>query len=68
MWAVAPSGRGEGKKRPLIIATRRVDILKGSKIAAIGCSTEFREPLTPSEVTGLHSIQPINQGRSPVPC
>jgi hypothetical protein len=50
VWAAAPSGRGEGKKRPLIIATRRVDILKGSKIAAIGCSTEFREPLTPTEV------------------
>jgi hypothetical protein len=50
VWAVAPSGRGEGKKRPLIIATRRVDILKGSKIAVIGCSTEFDEPLTPSEV------------------
>ena len=46
----APSGRGEGKKRPLIIATRRVDILKGSKIVAIGCSTEFDEPLAPSEV------------------
>lgn len=50
MWAVAPSGRGEGKKWPLIIATRRVDILEGSEIAAIGCSTEFDEPLTPSEV------------------
>src|SRR5271154_262569 len=50
VWAVAPSGRGEGKKRPLIIATRRVDILKGSKIAAIGCSTEFDEPLPPSGV------------------
>ena len=35
---------------PWIIATRRVDILEGSEIAAIGCSTEFDEPLTPSEV------------------
>jgi hypothetical protein len=50
VWAVAPSGRGEGKTRPLIIATRRVDILKGSKIAAIGCSTDFTEPLTPTEI------------------
>jgi hypothetical protein len=50
VWAVAPSGRGEGKKRPLIIATRRVDILKGSAIAAVGCSTEFGEPLEPVEI------------------
>lgn len=50
VWAAAPSGRGAGKKRPLIIATRRVDILKGSKIVAIGCSTEFAEPLTPTEI------------------
>lgn len=50
MWAVAPSGRGEGKKRPLIIATRREDILKGSNMAAIGCSTEFGEPLAPAEI------------------
>ena len=50
VWAVAPSGRGAGKKRPLIIATRRVDILKGSEIVAIGCSTEFGESLTPTEV------------------
>ena len=50
VWAVAPSGRGEGKKRPLIIATRRVDILKGSPIVAVGCSTEFAEPLSPMEI------------------
>ena len=50
VWSVAPSGRGEGKKRPLIIATRRVDFLKGSKIAAIGCSTDFIEPLTATEI------------------
>jgi hypothetical protein len=50
VWAVAPSGRGEGKKRPLIIATRRVDILKGSAITAIGCSTSFSEPLGPTEI------------------
>ncbi len=50
IWAVAPSGRGEGKKRPMIIATRRIDILRGSKIAAIGCSTEFSEPLTSTEI------------------
>ena len=50
VWAVAPSGRGEGKTRPLIIATRRVDILKGSPIAASGCSTSFAEPLGPTEI------------------
>ncbi|HWE39226.1 MAG TPA: hypothetical protein VG406_21940 [Isosphaeraceae bacterium] len=50
VWAVAPSGRGEGKTRPLIIATRRVDYLKGSRVAAIGCSTDFVEPLTPTEI------------------
>ena len=54
VWAVAPSGRGEGKKRPLIIATRRVDILRGTEIAAIGCSTEFSEPLTPTEIRLPH--------------
>jgi hypothetical protein len=50
VWDVAPSGRGEGKRRPFIIATRRVDILKGSPIAAIGCSTRFAEPLGPTEI------------------
>jgi hypothetical protein len=50
VWAVAPSGRGQGKRRPPIIATRRVDILKSSRIVAIGCSTEFQEPLMPKEI------------------
>jgi hypothetical protein len=34
----------------LIIATRRVDFLKVSKVAAIGCSTDFDVPLAPTEV------------------
>lgn len=57
IWAVAPSGRGEGKKRPLIIATRRIDILKGMPITAIGCSTDFLEPLGPTEIRLPHHPQ-----------
>ena len=50
VWAVAPSSRGGGKKRPFIVATRRVDILKGSNILAIGCSTVCSEPHMPIEI------------------
>jgi hypothetical protein len=41
IWHVAPSGRGEGKIRPLIIVTRRIDYLQGRPVVAIGCSTDF---------------------------
>lgn len=50
VWAVAPSGRGQGKTRPFIVATRRVDYLRGSRVVAVGCSTDFVEPLTPTEI------------------
>ncbi|MEO6810907.1 MAG: hypothetical protein ABI353_17485 [Isosphaeraceae bacterium] len=50
VWAVAPSGRGEGKRRPFIIATRRTDIQRSEPIITIGCSTRFVEPLLPKEI------------------
>jgi hypothetical protein len=34
----------------MIIATRRVDILKGANVLAIACSTTFTEPLQPVEI------------------
>jgi mRNA-degrading endonuclease toxin of MazEF toxin-antitoxin module len=49
-WAVPPGKRGEGKKRPMIIVTRRVDILRTGTLIAVVCSTDFTEPLEPIEV------------------
>jgi mRNA-degrading endonuclease toxin of MazEF toxin-antitoxin module len=49
-WAVDPSSRGEGKKRPMIVATRRVDINRTGTLVAVVCSTDFLEPLEPIEV------------------
>ncbi len=49
-WGVCPGERGEGKKCPMIIATRRVDLLRNDKLIAVVCSTDFAEPLEPTEV------------------
>jgi mRNA-degrading endonuclease toxin of MazEF toxin-antitoxin module len=49
-WAVYPGERGEGKKRPMITASRRVDINRTGKLIAVVCSTDFTEPLEPTEV------------------
>jgi hypothetical protein len=49
-WAVDPGKRGEGKKRPMITVSRRVDINRTGKLIAVVCSTEFAEPLEPTEV------------------
>jgi hypothetical protein len=43
-WGVAPGDRGEGKTRPMIIATRRTDIVRGLPIQAVVCSTQFADP------------------------
>ena len=50
VWAVAPSGRGGGKSRPLIIATPRTQIVRGARIVAIGCSTVIPDPLPPAAI------------------
>jgi mRNA-degrading endonuclease toxin of MazEF toxin-antitoxin module len=49
-WAVYPGDRGDGKKRPMIAASRRVDINRTGRVVAVVCSTEFGEPPEPSEV------------------
>ena len=49
-WAVYPGDRGDGKKRPMIVATRRVDIATTGMVFAVVCSTQFGEPLGPEEV------------------
>jgi PemK-like, MazF-like toxin of type II toxin-antitoxin system len=49
-WAVYPGDRGDGKKRPMVVATRRVDILRTGRLIAVVCSTDFEEPLEPIEV------------------
>ena len=48
-WAIDPAARGAGKSRPMIVATRRVDILRTGVVVAVVCSTDFTEPLTPEE-------------------
>jgi mRNA-degrading endonuclease toxin of MazEF toxin-antitoxin module len=49
-WAVYPGERGEGKQRPMITVSRRVDINRTGKLIAVICSTEFTEPLGSNEV------------------
>ena len=49
-WAAFPGARGAGKKRRMIIASRRTDILRTARLVAVVCSTDFDEPLLPTEV------------------
>jgi mRNA-degrading endonuclease toxin of MazEF toxin-antitoxin module len=44
-WAVYPGDRGDGKTRPMIVVSRRVDILRTGQVVAVVCSTSFQEPL-----------------------
>ena len=54
IWDKAPSGRGQGKCRPLIIAMRRIDYLQGRPVITIGCSTDIDEPLNDDEIRLPH--------------
>ncbi len=49
-WSVYPGDRGDGKKRPMIVATRRVDLMRTGQVVVVVCSTAFAEPLLPEEV------------------
>src|SRR5437764_831477 len=46
-WEIYPGERGGDKRRPMIVATRRTDILRTGKVLAVVCSTDFKEPLIP---------------------
>ena len=48
--AVDPGRRGGGKERPMIITTRRADIVRTGQTFAIICSTQFEEPIQHDEV------------------
>ena len=49
-WAVDPGKRGEGKVRPMIVMSRRVDLARAGRVIAVVCSTEFSDPLGPADV------------------
>ncbi len=49
-WAIYPGDRGEAKKRPMIVTSRRTDILRTGQVFAVVCSTDFPEPPGPGEV------------------
>jgi hypothetical protein len=49
-WAVFPGERGGGKERPMIVTTRRSDIVRTGQVFAVVCSTNFEEPLEPDEI------------------
>ena len=49
-WAVYPGDRGDNKKRPMIVVTRRTDIIRTGEVFAVVCSTTFDEPIGPGEV------------------
>jgi mRNA-degrading endonuclease toxin of MazEF toxin-antitoxin module len=50
VWAVYPGGRGGGKERPMVVTSRRADLIRTDQVFAVVCSTDFREPLEPDEV------------------
>jgi mRNA-degrading endonuclease toxin of MazEF toxin-antitoxin module len=50
VWAVYPGDRGDGKRRPMIVASRRQDIVRTGQVFAVVCSTQFGEPPGPNEV------------------
>ncbi len=50
-WAVYPGRRGDGKKRPMIVVSRRADIVRTREVFVVVCSTDFDEyHLQPNEV------------------
>lgn len=49
-WAVYPGNRGGGKLRPMIVASRRLDLHRTGQVNAVVCSTHFQEPLQPIEI------------------
>ena len=49
-WAVYPGKRGAGKERPMIVTSRRADIIRTGEVFAVVCSTDFYEPLRAVEV------------------
>lgn len=50
IWAVYPGNRGDGKTRPMIVATSRRDLLREGRFTAVVCSTQFEEPIRDDEV------------------
>ncbi len=50
VWAVYPGGRGDGKVRPMIVATGRRDLLRNRRFTAVVCSTDFDHPVRGDEV------------------
>lgn len=49
-WAAYPGHRGAGKERPMIVTSRRADIVRTGQVFAVVCSTSFEEPLEPDEI------------------
>lgn len=46
-WQIYPGTRGDGKKRPMIVTTPRMEIARTRKIFAVVCSTQFADPIDP---------------------
>jgi hypothetical protein len=42
-WAVYPGNRGDQKTRPMIVATRRTELVRTGQFLAVVCSTDFDE-------------------------
>jgi len=51
VWAVDPGDRGGRKLRPMIVATRRTELIRTGQFLAVVCSTDVNaDGLHPSEV------------------
>lgn len=65
VWAVYPGNRGDGKTRPMIVVSRRTDILRTGQGVAVVCSTDFAAPFRSAYIRE-HPILPIPEGVIPL--
>jgi hypothetical protein len=50
-WGVYPGPRGHGEARPMIVVSRRVDLIRTGRLLAVVCSTRFDpDDILPQEV------------------
>ena len=50
VWTVYPGNRGDGKRRPMVILTNRMDVARTGRAFVVICSTSFEEPIKANEV------------------
>lgn len=54
IWAVSPGRRGDGKVRPMIVASPWREIQASGEVAVVVCSTSVSDPTPPDEIALPH--------------